>query len=277
MSDVETLLEMARSGRVYPSVVLYGADGDRRRDLAWELGRRLLCEADEDRRSCGECRHCRRVDRGREEAFHPDVHVLERDLRTVTSAEGTKAFLASAWNAPYEARGQVFVITEAETLSPEAADALLKILEEPPLESPRTFLLLASSRHDLLPTLLSRSLVLYLGASRQLEAERVDVLVERLRTPLESWARSSSPIWILAIAEVLADAGGWEDPRDPLPWATAAAAVVRSADHFGDRPELRRRWLAFAGDLFEGPRYRVRRIPEGRLLEGWLSRHLAVD
>lgn len=274
MREVEALLEMARLGRLYPSVVLHGAEGEARRSLAEDLARRLLCERDEPDRPCGECRHCRRIDRTREDAFHPDLHVLERDLRTVTSAEGTKAFLRQAWSAPYEARGQVFVIAEAETLSPEAADALLKILEEPPLASPRTFLLLASSRHDLLPTLLSRSLVVYLGGSRRLAEDRLEEMAGELRPLWEAWEQGQGAVVLLAAADVLGGAGDWSDPRDTAPWATAAAALVRSLDGSSASPPLRRRLLAFAADLFDGPRYRVRRIPEARLIEGWLARRL---
>ena len=71
----------------------------------------------------------------------------------MTSVGATKAFLREAQVSPFEARGQVFVIANAETLSGEAANALLKTLEEPPPSSPRHFLLLAPSQLDLLPTL----------------------------------------------------------------------------------------------------------------------------
>ena len=75
-------------------------------------------------------------------------------------------------------------------------------------------------------------------------------------------------------AEILGGVASWDDPRDTEPWAAAAAAVMRSAEGVPE-PGLRRRLLALAGDFFEGPRYRVRRIPQARLLEGWLSRRLA--
>ena len=101
---------------------------------------------------------------GDESRFHPDFAWLERDLKTSTSAEATRDLMRAAQLSPYEARGQVFVIADAASLSGEAADSLLKAIEEPALSAPRHFLLLAASRFDLPPTLRSRSLALYLGA-----------------------------------------------------------------------------------------------------------------
>ncbi|KAB2964279.1 MAG: hypothetical protein F9K18_07670, partial [Thermoanaerobaculia bacterium] len=167
-SPLAGLIDLARRGRLYPSTILHGGSGAARRDAALELSRALLCERGEPgERPCGACRHCRRVAWPGEagEAFHPDFAVLVRDLKTSTSAESTREFLRAAHSAPFEARGQVFAVAEADTLSAEAGDALLKMLEEPGLGSPRHFLLLAPSRTDLPETLRSRSLAVYLGAA----------------------------------------------------------------------------------------------------------------
>ena len=106
--------------------------------------------------------------------------VLERDLKTSTSVEGTKAFLQLAQMSPFEARGQVFVIASAESLTGEAANALLKTLEEPPSRTPRNFILLTPSQLDLLPTIRSRSLPVYLGAGEGPDAAQVGDLAESL-------------------------------------------------------------------------------------------------
>src|SRR6185295_9777727 len=95
--------------------------------------------------------------------------ILLRDLKTSTSVEATRELLRTAQVSPFEARGQVFVIASAESLSPEAANALLKSLEEPHLTAARNFFLLAPSRLDLLPTLRSRSLAIFLGAAEAVE------------------------------------------------------------------------------------------------------------
>ena len=79
-----------------------------------------------------------------------------------------KSLLHEAQLSPFEARGQVFVVANAESLIGGAADTLLKAMEEPYETAPRNFLLLAPSQFDLLPTLRSRSLSLYLGAGEGL-------------------------------------------------------------------------------------------------------------
>ena len=66
-----------------------------------------------------------------------DVGVLRRDLKTSTSVDATRELLRLTQQSPFEARGQVLVIAEAESLTPEAANALLKQLEEPPTSAPR--------------------------------------------------------------------------------------------------------------------------------------------
>ncbi len=172
--------DAARRGRLYPSVILHGRDAAARQAAAVALARTLLCEAPSPtERPCGVCRHCRRIVWPGDTAsshpalFHPDYQVLERDLKTATSVEATRELLRTAQVSPFEARGQVFVIASAETLSGEAANALLKNLEEPHISAPRHFLLLATSTLDLLPTLRSRSLAVFLGPAEPVDRAAV--------------------------------------------------------------------------------------------------------
>ena len=160
---LDRTLSLAVEGRLYPSVILHGGSEAARFEAAITFARALLCERPPAERPCGKCRHCRRItlpDLSGEAAdtFHPDFLWLARDLKTSVSAEATREMLRSAQLSPYEARGQVFVVAEAASLSAEASDALLKAIEEPGVKSPRNFFLLAPSRIDLQTTLRSRSL-----------------------------------------------------------------------------------------------------------------------
>ena len=112
-----------------------------------------------------------------------------RDVRTMP----TKSFLAVAYSSPFEARGQVFVVAEAETLTGGAADALLKLLEEPPARSPRHFLLLAASRLDLLATLRSRSLTIYLGPTEALDDDWRSVCEAEMKTCVQRAEEKPEP------------------------------------------------------------------------------------
>jgi DNA polymerase III delta prime subunit len=278
-------LEMAREGRLYPSVILHGGSAAARRQLALELARALLCEAEPAARPCGACRHCRRIrwpegagDKGAEKgeaAFHPDFLVLQRDLKTSTSVDAARELLRAAQVSPFEARGQVFVVASAESLSAEAANALLKVLEEPHRSAPRHFFLLAPSRLDLLPTLRSRSLSLFLGPAEPLDAATVARLTASFGSALARYRDTGAAIYLLAAAEALSQAGGWDDPRSGAPWGLAAAAVVRALKETPHEVSIRRSLLALAEDLLGAVPLRLRGVTPERILEGLVCRHLA--
>lgn len=285
MKTIANALDLAREGRLYPSVILYGGVAEERQSIVLDFARVLLCEKPHGvARSCDPesddaCRHCRRIrwpEKG-QDRFHPDFRVLERDLRTATSVEATKSFLQTAWSAPFEASGQVFVVAEAETLSGGAADALLKLLEEPPSRSPRHFFLLAASQLDLLPTLRSRSLALFLGQQERLPEDEVAAVAEALARSLDAHLRAPSPIFLFGAAAAFGEASGWDDPRARRPWAVGAAAVLRylsSRDANGSElgTEMRRALLRLSQELLDAPLMRRRGVPHGRILEGLVFR-----
>lgn len=273
--NLEAARSMARSGRLYPAVILHGGDAGGRQAAAVELARILLCAGDEP--PCGHCRNCRRVawPEAGTTTFHPDFLVLERDSRTVTSVAATRELLRTAQLSPFEAGGQVFVIASADSLSGEAANALLKVLEEPHSSAPRHFLLLAPSRLELLPTLRSRSLSVYLGSPLGVDERRAEELAGELAGCVAAYRGSGATVHLLSAAAALARAGGWEDPRAGAPWTLAAAAVLRSLGRAEWGGELRRDLLDLAQDLLTGPELRVRGIPAQRILEGLLVRRLA--
>ena len=276
--NLPSSLAAARNGRLYPAVILDGGGAEARQRAALELARALLCDAAPAARPCGVCRHCRRIvwpGGEAEGSFHPDFQVLERDLKASTSVDATREMLRTAQVSPYEARGQVFVVASAESLTGEAANALLKNLEEPHLSSPRNFILLAPSRLDLLPTLRSRSLAVFLGAAEAIDPAAVEPLARAFGAAVTAWGKSGAPVYLLSAAAALAGAGGWEDPRSGRPWALAASAVLRSLAIEEDGGAGRRARLALAEALLEGPALRLRGITPERILEGLVARHLA--
>lgn len=273
--NLEQAQELARGSRLYPGLILHGASREGRIAAGVDLARTLLCEAEEPSRPCGGCRHCRRIRApdGEATAFHPDFFLVERDLRTATSVEAVKTMLRSAQLRPFEARGQVFALADAETLQPAGADALLKSLEEPPTTAPRHFLLLAPSAVELLPTLRSRSLSIYLGAGRELDPEVLAPQVEPLREAIDAYRESGSPVMLLAIARLLFDAGSWQDTRSALPFSQAAWLLLQVSKEQPSR-ELRAALLTVAESLLDGIELRVRNVPALRILEGALAQGL---
>lgn len=100
---------------------------------------------------CGCCRTCRRI----ESKNHPDV-LSVKPIRAVIRIAQIRSLCQTLALKPYEARTRVVIISEAQTMTHEAGNALLKILEEPPA---RTVLILtATQATDLLPTVVSRCL-----------------------------------------------------------------------------------------------------------------------
>lgn len=273
----EKARRLAMRGELYPAVILHGGSDDLRRDVALSLARTLLCEAPPEERPCGRCRHCRRITWSdeKERTFHPDFQVLERDLKTSTSVDAVRRMLRTAQVSPFEARGQVFVVASAESLSGEAANALLKALEEPHDTAPRHFFLLAPSRLDLLPTLRSRSLALFLGTPEAIDPQEVDAVARNFARAVAAYAESGAAVYLLVAAAALGGGEGWEDPRARRPWALAAAAVIRVVRE-GKVPESARRpLLELAEELLEAPALRLRGIPKQRILEGLVARRTA--
>ncbi len=278
--NLASAMRSAVEERLYPAVILHGGTEEARRQAAVDLARTLLC-VNPLGRPCppGEevCRNCRRVSwPGDDDLFHPDFAVLERNLKTSTSVGATRELLKRAQLSPFEARGQVFVIANAETLTGEAANSLLKVLEEPPDSAPRNFLLLAPSSHDLLPTLRSRSLAIFLGAAEEIDREETARIGEQFAERVTGYAATGAAVYLLSAAEVLAAAGDFKDPRAGRPWAAAAAAVVHAIETDAVPPVVRRRLLGLAQALLTAPAMRLRAVGAQRILEGLVCRHLTA-
>ncbi len=116
--------------------------------LAINLAQALNCDGPE--LPCGQCRSCQRILEGK----HADVTPIGLDSKTEIGIDDIRGLQRLANLPPYEGKCKVFIIDDAEYLSTEAANSLLKILEEPP---PRVvWLLLAAEEEYLLPTIISR-------------------------------------------------------------------------------------------------------------------------
>jgi DNA polymerase-3 subunit delta' len=165
-----TLRQALRSGRVHHAYRFEGPPGVGKELAAFALAQALVCERAEGE-ACGACSACRRAVTLSEEPpevpQHPDVVLLERGLyRSVLggSSEATgigieqvrKVVLTRAGFPPHEGRALVFIVRDADEITTQAANALLKTLEEP---HDRThFVLLTSRPNRLLDTIRSRSL-----------------------------------------------------------------------------------------------------------------------
>ncbi len=119
--------------------------------LARELAAALTCR-DEDS-PCGSCRHCTRI----QADIHPDVLFVEPEDATL-KIDQIRRIQYELSLRPVEGPRRICILTQFETSTTEAANALLKTLEEPPTHA--TLVLTALDASLLLPTIVSRCRVL---------------------------------------------------------------------------------------------------------------------
>jgi DNA polymerase-3 subunit delta' len=109
--------------------------------------------------ACGTCSACVRIARG----VHPDVLVVEPGDTGTIKIEQVREIVDRAAYRPFEGKRRVVIVTDADALVPQAQNALLKTLEEPPSSS--IFILVTSRPDMLLETVRSRCIRLRFAES----------------------------------------------------------------------------------------------------------------
>ena len=129
--------------------LLHGGTAAEREKLSSEIAAAAVCRGSEP--PCGVCPACVKAAKG----LHPDVIRLEREEdKASILVRQIRALSEDAAIAPNEADRKVYIIPEADKLNPQAQNAFLKLLEEPPKGV--CFVLCAAGIGSLLPTVLSR-------------------------------------------------------------------------------------------------------------------------
>ena len=142
-------------GTLPHAFLVIGASGAGKRTLALELSAALNCEAKSDSSQplpCRKCNSCRRIF----DKNFADITTLTRQSGKATvGVEEVRAFREDMYLSPTESSFKIYVIEEAERLTPNAQNALLTVLEEPPRNV--IILLLAQSGDKILTTIKSRA------------------------------------------------------------------------------------------------------------------------
>jgi DNA polymerase-3 subunit delta' len=154
---IRLLKRFLRNGTLPHALLFTGIEGVGKRTAATEIAIALNCanpRADktsrrDPSRACGICPACRQI----RSNSHPDVFTVTPQNNLLRIDQIRKLIRTLAMK-PFSARHRVVTIAEAQTMNPEAANALLKILEEPPRQT--TLILTAPHRSELLPTIVSR-------------------------------------------------------------------------------------------------------------------------
>jgi DNA polymerase-3 subunit delta' len=149
-NKVKTLLGRSLgSGRMAHAYLFRGPDGVGKKLAALLTAARISCAAPEDQSGCGTCSSCRRLRSGN----HPDVVIVSPENGSI-KIDRIRALCRSLSYPPYESEMRVVIIEDVHTMTTEAANSLLKTLEEPPINN--LLILTAESSRELLSTIMSR-------------------------------------------------------------------------------------------------------------------------
>ena len=150
--SIQLLQAYASQSRIAGAYLFIGPEGLGKNLAAKTLAKALNCEVN-TLDSCDKCGSCLKIEKNQ----HPDVHIINDDSDAV-KIEEIRQLQKELSLKPYEGRHKVFIINNAHNLTPEAGNALLKTLEEPPKYS--TIILVSSKPAVLFKTIISRCQVL---------------------------------------------------------------------------------------------------------------------
>jgi DNA polymerase III subunit delta' len=177
-SNAIALLERSIQGNTLShAYLLVGPAHVGKTTLAIDVAQAVNCS--EIKTPCGTCRSCLRIIEGK----HSDVEIVginqdvsskshqDSTVRTEIGIKEIQELQRHASLPPFEGKKKIFIIDGAENLSTEAANSILKILEEPPPNV--IWILLAVEENKILSTILSRCQRLELKPASTMEIEKI--------------------------------------------------------------------------------------------------------
>ena len=175
-TDVVRHMQTAiRTGKVSHAYILAGESGSGKRLLSSLFAMTLQCE-EHGTEPCQRCASCRKALTGN----HPDIlYVMHEKIGSVSVDDIRGQVVNDVAIRPYESRYKIYIVDDASKMTPQAQNALLKTLEEPPEYV--VLLLLAENPEALLPTILSRCVMLRLAPVS--DAEMKEFLMNQLHVP----------------------------------------------------------------------------------------------
>jgi DNA polymerase III subunit gamma/tau len=145
---VRTLQNAVEQGQVHHAYLFVGSRGTGKTSMAKILAACLNCAQGPTTAPCGKCESCVTI------ANATSLDVIEMDAASNNSVDDIRDLREKVAYAPVSGRHKVYILDEAHMLSPQAWNAFLKTLEEPP---PRTIFVLATTEaQKVLPTVVDR-------------------------------------------------------------------------------------------------------------------------
>ena len=163
---IEIIKAFIKNSRFEGGYLFTGPEGVGKMMAARALAKSLNCSASLSADSCEECPSCKKIENNQ----HPDVHIISGEESQI-KIEAIRHLQKDMSLRPYEGESKVFIIDNAHTLTPEASNCLLKILEEPPKKS---LLILISDKPGLLfKTVISRCKIIKFQPLQRHELESI--------------------------------------------------------------------------------------------------------
>ncbi len=171
----EHLQNAIATGKVSHAYILNGEKSSGKEFIAKVFAQTLQCEKG-GTEPCNECRSCKQT----VSKNQPDIIYVSHEKPNTISVDDIRAQVNNdVAIKPYSSKYKVYIINEAEKMTPQAQNAILKTLEEPPAYA--VIMLLVSNVNTLLPTILSRCVVLNMKPVRDELVKKY--LMEELQIP----------------------------------------------------------------------------------------------
>ncbi len=149
------LLEGIKTNNISHAYIINGETGSGRKLLASALTKTLLCEnKTELGDACGHCKSCLQV----ESNNHPDVRFIVHEKASIGVDDIRDQLINDITIKPYSSNHKVYIIPDADQMTEQAQNALLKTIEEPPEYA--VILLITDNAKNLLQTVQSRCVLL---------------------------------------------------------------------------------------------------------------------
>lgn len=168
---MKMLKNSIKKGRLAHAYLFEGMRGTGKKDVSLLLSKSLFCTHPIDGYiPCEVCHNCKRINSGN----HPDIHIVEPDGASIKKQQ-IQMLQEEFAKTGVESKKKVYTIVHADRMTVNAANSLLKFLEEPTSET--TAILLTEQTQKILPTILSRCQIV---TFKQLSPEHlIQKLVER--------------------------------------------------------------------------------------------------
>ena len=163
-TEKEKLLSEIASGKLSHAYLIEGGEGCGKTYFARFAAAAVLCTGDKP--PCGKCPSCVKALAG----SHPDLFYFSPDKKASMGVETVRDIKKSLFFMPNDGDRKVYIIDDAQKMTVQAQNALLRFMEEPAASV--LFFIVADKKESLLPTVVSRTRIISLAPSDNADIRR---------------------------------------------------------------------------------------------------------